>query len=376
MFKVAAIVPYQILPPVKGGEKAIYFFQKSLNHYTDLISFTVSENKTETSEINFNSILGSTRQKLRYLNPLLYFKIKKICKQHNIHHIIMEHPYYAWLGYALQRYAGIKWMIRSHNIESMRFKSMHKWWWKLMYVYEKFAHRHADFSFFITEEDMQFAITKYGVDVSKCAIATYGIETDVAADFDEKKRCKEIVLGELGVDPDTHLILFNGVFDYAPNRRGLDIILNEIHPLLQRLFTKPYKIIICGLRLPQEYKELSAYANQNIIYKGFVKDIALYFKAADVFINPIIDGGGIKTKLVEALAANTPVVSFKTGAYGVPSFIADNHLAVIENNDNKAFVEAIIKKLLETKQMISPAFYEYFNWNKIAKKVVDRIEVI
>jgi hypothetical protein len=62
--------------------------------------------------------------------------------------------------------------------------------------------------------------------------------------------------------------------------------------------------------------ELKNYADQNIIYAGFVDDISIYFKGADVFINPVSYGGGIKTKLVEALGYNLNAVSTSNGAIG------------------------------------------------------------
>ena len=62
-------------------------------------------------------------------------------------------------------------------------------------------------------------------------------------------------------------------------------------------------------QLEESYNELKDYADKNIIYAGFVDDITLFYKAADMLINPVIDGGGIKTKLVEALGYNMNVVT-------------------------------------------------------------------
>lgn len=378
MIKIAFLVPYKILPPVTGGEKGIFYFLKhfAIQQDVTVTCFTVSENAGNVAGVDFIDVLGSTKNKFRYANFFLFKKIKKICKQKNIRHLIIEHPYYAWLGISLKKWGGLKLIVRSHNIEATRFKSMNKWWWPVLQYYEKQAHRNADLNSFVTEEDKEYAIKKYGLNAGKCIVATYGIEADTAPSLEEKKACKMTVCKELGIDASTKLILFNGTLDYAPNRNALDRILNEINPELLKTASFPYKIVVCGLRLPKPYNELKEWQNENIIYKGFVEDIELYFKTADVFLNPITDGGGIKTKLVEALGANTRSVSYKSGAYGIPQSVVGSHLSVIENGDYKAFAEAIIWQLQQPFHTITTEFYKHFSWNAIAGNVVKHIQAL
>ncbi|HMR82376.1 MAG TPA: glycosyltransferase family 4 protein [Niabella sp.] len=370
MNNIASIVPYKIIPAIKGGEKGIYYFLKYVARYTSVTCFTVSENTGKEEGIDFIDVLGSTGKKSRYADFSIFNKIKKACKTRGIKHVIIEHPYYAWLGIALKKLGGLKLIVHSHNIEAARFKSMNKWWWRIMFQYEKLAHRYADFNFFITEEDKAYAIKAYKLDAKKCDVITYGIEAGAVPPAQEKQYCRNAVCKELGLPADTRLILFNGTLDYGPNRNALDRILNEINPELLKASSFPYRIIICGLRLPERYDQLKAYKEQHIIYKGFVEDIDLYFKAADLFINPVTDGGGIKTKLVEALGANTPAVSFKAGAYGVPQTITGNHLTVIDDGDAVGFAVAICKKINSATGDIPESFYQYFSWDAIAQKAV------
>lgn len=370
MFKVASLVPYKIIPAITGGEKGIFYFLKYVARYADVTAFSVTENAGTVARIHFVDVLGSTVKKGRYADFSIFWKIKSTCRRLGIRHIIIEHPYFAWLGVALKRWAGLTLILHSHNIEAARFKSMRKWWWPLLHQYEKFAHRQADFNFFITEEDKEYAVKTYRLNAGKCAVITYGIENTRTPSLEEKKQCKRQICDELGFPENTKLILFNGTLDYKPNRDGLDRILNEINPKLQHRLDVPYKIIICGPRLPAEYRQLASFQKAHIIYKGFVENINLYFKAADLFINPITDGGGIKTKLVEALAANTPCVSFRAGAYGIPSGVAGPHLLVAEDNDHESFSEAIRAQLLKRLQDIPTDFFDHFSWDAIARKTV------
>lgn len=374
MIRIASLVPYKFIPAIKGGEKAIYYFLQYLSKYATISCFTVEENCLSEKE-NFTPVsLGSTRNKWRYVNPALLFTLKKELKKRELKHLIIEHPYYGWLGFLLKKMTGAKLIIRSHNIESNRFKTMKKWWWRVLYYYEKFTHRIADLNLFITEEDKNFAINTFHVSPEKSIVITYGIENNKTVTIEEKMIVKKKVCEELALPLSTILILFNGTLDYGPNREGLDLILKNINPLLINKINQFYKIIICGLRLPEVYNDLKAYSSQNIIYKGFVDDIDLYFKAADLFVNPIVDGGGIKTKLVEALATNTPSVSFATGAFGVPASITGNHLKIIADRDFEAFANAIVETSLEKKDNIPHSFFEHFSWDRIAKKAISEIE--
>ncbi|HEY0261831.1 MAG TPA: glycosyl transferase group 1, partial [Chitinophagales bacterium] len=117
--KIATVVSYKVFPAITGGEKGIFLFYKNLSKLSDIVCFTVEENLLIQQE-NFSvlPVLGNMKNKLRYINLLLFFKIKNACRKQQIHHIIIEHPYLGWLGILLQKFAGLKLIVHSHNIES------------------------------------------------------------------------------------------------------------------------------------------------------------------------------------------------------------------------------------------------------------------
>jgi polysaccharide biosynthesis protein PslH len=94
----------------------------------------------------------------------------------------------------------------------------------------------------------------------------------------------------------------------------------------------------------------------------------LYFKGCDVFLNPVIEGGGIKTKLVEALGNGMNVVTTTDGAIGVDESICRNKLTICQNNDWSYFAKAVLSAadLPFTETPIE--FYNHFYWGKIAEK--------
>ncbi len=354
-----------------GGQKGIALFYQYLSRLLPVKIITTKNNESPAGmKVEFLPVLSDS--KLRYANPFLFFKLKKILQQNNTTHFILEHPYYGWLGWLLKKTCNIKLVVHSHNIEALRFKSTGRWWWKILWTYEKFVHRQADMNFFITDEDREFAVKNFSLNSSLCHTITYGFEISKPPLKSEKQEAKEVLQKLYHLDAAEKILLFNGTLDYKPNQDAIDNILQQINPLLLSNKNLKYKIIICGKGLPAQYGELKEYTSKNIIYAGFVDDINIYFKGADMFINPVTDGGGIKTKLVEALGSDLSVVSTMSGAIGVPVSITANKLQIVADNDWKDFADTVFKT--DTTSTISPAFFDHFYWGNIAEKVKRIIE--
>ena len=370
MSTIVSIVSYPFLPAKTGGQKGIALFYKYFSRGCRLTVITTNEN-TITAAEGYEVINNISNSKLRYINIFLFFFIYKTLKKLQATHLILEHPYYGWLGILLKRASGVKLIVHSHNIELLRWKSLGKWWWPLLSFYEKKIHRNADYNFFKTDKDKDFAIANFALKAEKCATITYGIEWNAIPAATERQQCRMKLQLQHNIKPGTTIFLFNGSLDYAPNLQAVKIILTAINPLLLQTSVL-YKIIICGKGLPAEMNGLKEYADKNIIYTGFVEDISLYFKGADTFINPVVDGGGIQTKLVEALGYNLDVITTANGAVGVPLEIAGHKMKVVENRDWPAFANAMASGNNSTD--IPAAFFEHFYWANIAAKANSFIE--
>ena len=367
MIKVASLVSYQVIPAKMGGQKGIYLFLHYFSKYCSLVCYTIKNNQPQGQE-NFivKNILGNGR--LRYINLLYFFKLRKEFKKDGITHLIIEHPYYGWLGFLLKKFANVKLIVHSHNIESLRFRTTGKWWWGVLWWYERFTHRSADGNFFISEEDKKYAIEKFGLVKDICTVITYGTEKSQIPSPEQRIAAKNEICANHKTDPSKKIFLYNGTLNYPPNRKALDFILNDLNPLLEKQTGLNYAIIICGNKLPAEYKNLEEYKSRNIIYAGFVDDIDVYFKGADIFLNPLSDGGGIKTKLVEALASNNTAISFMNGAIGVPVRVTGNKLFIVPDNDLNEFELVIEKAVKSSKEDLPAEFFMHFYWENIAKK--------
>lgn len=362
--KVLSLVSYRFLPAKMGGQKGIALFNRYLASTLSLTCATTTANETTGNE-GYTILPVMGQSKWRYISLPLFFKLRKIIKQEGFTHLILEHPYYGWLGTLLKWATGIKLIVHSHNIESHRFKSMNKWWWGILWNYEKFTHRRADHNFFIHDDDRNYAILHFGLKAENCTTITYGFEMQAPPSKNERSVAKKILCEKHGIAENARIMLFNGTLDYLPNQEALNNILEQINPLLLSSGIS-YHILICGNRLPEKYHLLEEYRDRYITYAGFVEDINLYFKGADIFLNPVKEGGGIKTKVVEALGNDLSVISTKNGAIGIPLEITGGKLLLVENDDWQGFLKAATKA--DIQKTIPSAYFDHFFWGHIAAK--------
>jgi polysaccharide biosynthesis protein PslH len=366
MTKVLAIAPYAYLPFSSGGQKFIAQFLEYLGKEVDLTVISVAANDFSLAK-TYKTIPLLKKSFSRYFDFSLVSKISALVQQKGFDTIIWEHPYYAWLALRVRKRTGVKTIIHTHNIEYQRFRSTGRWWWPILKMYEKWSFKKADGLFFISPEDKEFAITNWKTEKEKCIDVPFGIE--IKNYPEDKSAARDSVAEKHSISKEEKILLFNGVLDYKPNFDALKVILDKINPLLLAQPAFKYKIIICGKKLPEEMNSLKEYADKNIIFAGFVPDIETYFKAADIFLNPVQSGGGIKTKMVEAIAYGTTVIATETGASGIDVSVCGNKLIIVPNNDWGVFSKAILDNATSDSKTPRQYYYHYY-WENITKNLV------
>lgn len=359
MIKVLSLVSYKFLPPEMGGQKAIALFYRHLSKQVQLSCIT-TKNNDPSYATGYELINRLSRSALRYVNIFYFFTLRKLIREKNITHLLLEHPYYGWLGMMLKSFAGVKLVVRSHNIEGLRWKSLGKWWWRILWQYEKIVHRYADHSFFIQEADRQYAIREFGLQPGRCSVALYGIGISQPPSPTEKEKARQYLQQKHSIAAGRLVLLFNGAFNYSPNLEALNHIIYDINPLLQEA-PLDYTILICGKDIPEN---IIASNPPNMIFAGFVDDIDPYFLGSDVFLNPVNSGGGIKTKLVEALGNNMNAVSSINGGEGIDPAICGGKLVLTGNTDWPAYVKAVLQ-LQHHNSAMPASFYQQFYWGTI-----------
>jgi glycosyltransferase involved in cell wall biosynthesis len=107
--------------------------------------------------------------------------------------------------------------------------------------------------------------------------------------------------------------LFVGPLDYKPNLDALDYYQREVFPALEAKGA-PSVLHHVG-NAPERLRRL--FKEQVVRFEGYVTDLAARLREAACFVAPIVSGTGLKTKVLEAMAAGLPVVTTPEGVAGL-----------------------------------------------------------
>lgn len=123
----------------------------------------------------------------------------------------------------------------------------------------------------------------------------------------------DIFYENLDIKPEPFTMVFTGLFTHLPNSSGIIFFLDKIFPLILRNIPAA-RVFIVGKSPP---RELSSRSSKNIIVTGFVEDVRPYIAKSQVFIIPLLAGGGIRGKALEAMAMKRPIVTTTIGVEGI-----------------------------------------------------------
>jgi polysaccharide biosynthesis protein PslH len=365
MANVLVLVSYKVFPAEMGGQKAV----TSLYHYLSkhhTVHFAVSADNEPVGGYLVNRILFPHGKMLWNVFKIVH--LKRLCRKYRIQLVIAEHSYTGWIAFLLKQLTNIPFLIRSHNIEASRFRQMKRPFWRIYNLYEKWIHKKADHNFFISEEDQATAIKQFGLARAKCDVVPYGINTPKNVVKAREKLAEKFAIHS------PEVFYFNGTLDYLPNKVAVENIMEELNPRLQSKGLN-YTIIVSGKNLSAEL--VSRVTNSsNMMYVGFEEDVDLLYQSASVFLNPVMNNSGVKTKVIEALANHCKVVSMSDGATGINTELCGDQLLVAENGNWDDFAEKVMAMLRLPPGKTPGAFFDYFSATNIAQKAADKINFI
>jgi glycosyltransferase involved in cell wall biosynthesis len=143
---------------------------------------------------------------------------------------------------------------------------------------------------------------------------------------------------------DPNRIIFTGCMYSEPNCEAALWFLSEVFPLLlkQRPATR---FVIAGKR---PIPELVAQASESVEVTGAVPDLSLEIAKSQLYVAPLVSGGGFKNKVFEAIAADTYVVGTSLAA----EFLTPDLLSCVTVADGaKPLADAIVKALADPESL-------------------------
>jgi glycosyltransferase involved in cell wall biosynthesis len=171
-----------------------------------------------------------------------------------------------------------------------------------------------------------------------------------------------------------HRFLFVGSFNHRPNRLAAEFLVDTMWRDVARALPDS-KLILVGRgsrKFLRRRIEETKWADLGIDALGFVDDLTGLFRECHLFIAPLPEGGGIKIKILEAMARGIPVVTTPVGAEGITC--QDDDAVVIAPFDNN-FATAVLTAARDPETSRSRALRarklmeERFSWAAITDQL-------
>jgi glycosyltransferase involved in cell wall biosynthesis len=163
-------------------------------------------------------------------------------------------------------------------------------------------------------------------------------------------------------------IVFVGHFKHYPNVDAVQYFMKDIWSLVLESVPEA-RFFIVGSGAGEAIKKYSA---SNVVVAEDVEDVRVYLHKASVFVAPVRLGGGIKGKVLEAMACGVPVVGTPDVCAG---FINDPGNDILKASDERDFADKVIHilqnpsegaRLAENARKLVENSY---NWDNIARQL-------
>jgi len=116
--------------------------------------------------------------------------------------------------------------------------------------------------------------------------------------------------------PKAHPVLgFIGNYDHIPNRDAALWLLSDLFPAVQKAEPEA-RLLLCGVGMTPEIRG-AAHGNPAVTLLENIPRLRDFYEGISVFVNPIREGRGLRTKVLEAAAFGRPIVSTALGAEGL-----------------------------------------------------------
>jgi glycosyltransferase involved in cell wall biosynthesis len=113
-------------------------------------------------------------------------------------------------------------------------------------------------------------------------------------------------------DPST--LVFLGALDWRPNLEAVRWFLGEAWPIVRRAVPHA-RLLVAGSNPPSGLGD--AFGGEGVRFLGRVPDAGAFLASGAAMVVPLLAGGGMRVKILEAMGLGVPVVSTRLGARGI-----------------------------------------------------------
>lgn len=164
-------------------------------------------------------------------------------------------------------------------------------------------------------------------------------------------------------------IVFTGTMRYPPNINAVMWLVKDIFPQIKSSL-QDSKLYIVGKSPGRKIRNLEE--KNGVVVTGKVESVAPYLRNADAAVVPIRQGTGIQLKLLEAIAAGTPVVSTSVGAEGT---VFEDMRHILIRDHQEPFSKAVVRLLdnpyqaLQMTNRAKDCLTTHYTWDVISEQL-------
>lgn len=377
-------------PATDGGKIVTYNTLKYMHNKgikNILITFSESNQKTELDDVAevytiekdtrnniwqaFKNIISSMPYNMyKYKDNYVIKKIDEIVKNNKIDVIYIDHLHMAiYANYIKKKYPNIPLVLRQHNVETT--------------IMERFYKNNNNFIIKNYAYIQYLKLKKYESKIVDKFDLVLMLTEDDKKRMNKMCKNKNIKVIPAGVDIERYYprhdlyesnsIVFLGAMNWLPNEDGMIwFIENVFDKILSK--NKSTKLYIVGKNPSNKIKEL---AHDNIIVTGFVDDDREYIAKSSVFIVPLRIGGGMRIKILNAMAMEKCIVSTSIGAEGINVI---NQKEILIEDEASKLAKIIIKAMDDDKlnkeigKNARKKIEEKYSWTAVTKKIEQELK--
>jgi len=266
-----------------------------------------------------------------YFNPLNILKLATLLKKVKPD-IVHTHGYFASvIGRIAAKYAHVP----------ILFNHVHSTYWeykKRNFFIEKLLSKYTQKIICCSEAVREFVTNNEKIDPSKTVVIYNGVDEERFSHFNNISSIRE----EIGIEPNDPIL--GTVSSLAPHKGHLYMI--QAAPKILEAFSST-KFLFVGdgvLKEELENQVKNLDITSNVIFTGTRKNIPELLNLMDIFVLPSSSREGLGIAIIEAMAAEKPVVATDIG--GIPEVVENGKTGILVPPKNpEALAQAIIELL-------------------------------
>ncbi len=165
-------------------------------------------------------------------------------------------------------------------------------------------------------------------------------------------------------------LAFTGTMDFRPNVDAMTWFCHEVLPQIHRRLPRTHLVVV-GQSPARGVREL---ASPFVTVTGAVEDVRPHLEKATAYVVPMRMGGGVRLKVLEAMAAGIPVVSTRAGAEGIAVEDGENLLLADKAADFAAKVVDVLTNVSLARHLATQGrklVEDQYDWRLITPKLED-----